>query len=77
MKNIFIVVEDNAEYGIDTFLFDNEDAARECFNGIIADYKNQFKDFGDYTEINDTWASITDQYENEVARVLLQEKIIN
>lgn len=71
-----MVIEDHTDEGIEVYVFNNRVAAKRCFNEIIQDYRDLIE-FGINTEIDDTSTTITDEFKNEVARVLLQEKIIN
>lgn len=75
-NNVYVVVEGNAEQGIETFIYSNKQAAMDSFNEIVTEYKDLIGELGDATEISDTWAYLVDKHDCEVARVFWQEKTV-
>ncbi|MFS0643728.1 hypothetical protein [Siminovitchia sp. 179-K 8D1 HS] len=75
MEKLFIVVEDSAEHGIETFIYKNKKEAKECYVNIINEYREHIKELGN-GEIGEYWAELTNKWDEEVARVFWQEKTI-
>ncbi|PAV30219.1 hypothetical protein CIL05_07060 [Virgibacillus profundi] len=75
-NKLYIVIEDNAEEGVESFLFKDKEKAAEAFKAIIQEYKESIGKLGNYSEINDTWADILDVHNDPVARVFWQEKTV-
>lgn len=74
-KTVYVVIEDNAEEGIESFVYESEEDARKMFNDIVNEYKSKVEELGN-GEINNYWAEITDKWDYEVARVFWQETFL-
>ncbi len=75
MSKVYVVVEDNATAGIGTVVFNSKSEAKKQYKEIVNHYKEVIGTLGN-GEINDYYAEMTNEWDEEIGRVFWQENYI-